>query len=169
MKHIIKKLDKKDIYEFGEQFGNNLFVRTSNVPVILTTSKILQNKVLGVDVYSGTQIGRGFYIYRHDPKDAEREGMPVNMDKYKIVGNNLIRISPPFEGHHRKKVPPFTEVMVIQCKCGTEMQPKLHYIEIPLFNTVRRYSWAHVNCTNCNTRWDIARLNKKGAFWALNG
>ena len=171
MKNIkeIRRLNKEDLDEFGKQFGNNSFVRTSKVPPILTTSENLQNKVFAVDTHSGTQIGMGFDVYRYDPKDEKREGMPVNIDKYKIVDGRLIQINPPFEGHHSKEVPPFTEIMVVQCKCGSEVQPKLRYEEIPLFNTVRRYSWAHVRCHNCNTLWDIAKLNKKGNFWALNG
>ncbi len=165
----IKKLDKKDIDDFSRQFGNNSSIRMSKVPALLTTNPSLQNKILGMDAYSGTQIGMGFNVYRYDAKDEEKEGMPVNIDKYKIVGNYLIGINPPFEGHHRKDVPLFTEVRVIQCKCGSEIQSKLRYDDIPLFNTAKRHSWAHVRCSNCSTLWDIARKNKKGDFWALNG
>lgn len=166
----IKRLDREDLDEFGKQFGTNSFVRISKVPAILTTSESLQNKVFVVDAYSGAQIGMGFDVYRYDPKDEKREDMPVNIDKYRIIDNKLIRINPPFEGHHCKEVPSFTEVMVIQCKCGSEIQPKLRYEEIPLFNMVRRYSWAHVTCPDCKTSWDIAKKNKKGtSFWALNG
>ena len=62
------------------------------------------------------------------------------------------------------------EKMQIKCgKCNSELPLTKKPEELPLFNVARRHSWHHEICSNCGSQIDIARFNKKGKLWAIQG
>lgn len=165
---IVKTLSGKELQNLCSIFDPNYFIRMNEIPQILTSSKELQQKTLAVDLCSGTQTGIGIDVYRYDARD-EKEGTPVNKDKYILSGKVLLKEEPPFVDHHLSNLPEFTRVMPITCsKCQTVFPTDASQNDIPWFNKARRHSWYHVYCPNCGQKVDIAVL-RKNQFWALQG
>ena len=168
---FVKKLTEEGFAEFCDtHFSQGYFVRGTNVPTILTSSEVLKSKTEVIDFRSGTSIGIGFDLYRYDSKDEVKTGLPINVDKYFVTDGSLCMLIPPFQGHHQKNVPEFTQVMPVVCgKCRTVFEAGASLKDIPLFNKVKRHSWYHATCPICSRQNDIARINNHGQYLALQG
>ena len=107
----IKVLSDEDITKFSKFFpsGCPVSVSVSEVPIFLTPSLELRNKVRSLFATSGALEGMWLNLYRYDKND-ELKGFPINQDIYKIEispssGAILLKVQPPFENHWLNSAP----------------------------------------------------------------
>lgn len=164
---LIKTHDKSQLSEFVKSISQGYSCRSAVPPFILTRSKAFQSKIEFVDLHKGSRNEVGLLIYRYDSRD-EQDGRPINVDMYCFTENGILKLDPPFRGHHLKSLPSFTEMMKISCSCGESFSPNVKENEIPVFNKVKRHSYYHIACPNCGKRIDIAKI-RHGRYMAISG